>query len=164
MDEKQPAHRFETASAGQTQALGERIGRAIDQSVVIGLCGELGAGKTQLAKGICLGLGSDQLATSPTFSLCNYYQGRMPIVHVDTFRLKSAEELPELGLEDALADASVVLIEWADRFKAELLPLDLEIRIASTAPSDSRSLELRLHSPAGRRWWNRFQNTSASAI
>lgn len=114
-------------------ALGVGLGRSFSGGEVIGLCGDLGAGKTHLAKGIAEGLGSGEAVSSPTFSLVQEYGGgRLRMAHFDFYRVGSADELLELGWDEYLEDCGVVVVEWADRFP-ELMPdptrwLRIEVR------------------------------------
>jgi tRNA threonylcarbamoyladenosine biosynthesis protein TsaE len=103
-------------SADETLALGEAWGRAAAAGLVIGLTGDLGAGKTQLAKGIARGLGITGRVHSPTFTLVNEYTGgRLPMFHVDLYRLPGAKEIAGAGLEEYFQPAGVSVIEWVER-------------------------------------------------
>ena len=104
-----------------TAAAGERLGARLGPGDVVGLTGELGAGKTCFVQGLTRGLGVTTPATSPTFVLVNEYRGRLPVHHVDVYRTQSLSELLDLGLEDLLGGDGVTLVEWADRC-APLLP------------------------------------------
>jgi tRNA threonylcarbamoyladenosine biosynthesis protein TsaE len=105
-----------TTSAEATEALGESLGRASTGGEVIALVGPLGAGKTCLVRGLARGLGiPSEEVTSPTFILVHEYDGRLPMVHVDLFRVEAAEALHELGLEEYLGSAAMTVIEWADK-------------------------------------------------
>jgi tRNA threonylcarbamoyladenosine biosynthesis protein TsaE len=93
--------------------------------MVISLVGDLGAGKTQLTTAIAAGLGiNPDLVSSPTFMLIQEYQGRIPLFHFDTYRLKDIHEFEDLGVDEYFYGEGVCLVEWGDRFK-ELLPDDL---------------------------------------
>jgi len=106
----------ETFRAGRDEAARVRAGE------VLALVGDLGAGKTQWVKGLAAGLGSDATVTSPTFTLIHEYPGgRLPLYHVDCYRLERPEELLGIGLDDYLDGRGVLVIEWADKFP-ELLP------------------------------------------
>ena len=108
-----------TASEEQTHAAGLLLGGLLEGGEVIELCGPLGAGKTQFAKGLALGLGVpvEEPVVSPTFVLVRQYSGRLTFYHCDAYRLHAAEELESLGLDEVLGDPdAVVAIEWADRF------------------------------------------------
>ena len=99
---------------------------------IVLLFGDLGVGKTTLTQGICQGLGLDkgEYIRSPTFTLVNLYQGRIPINHIDLYRLESFAEIEALGLEEYLFSNSVSLIEWSEKLRQESDPTgDLELGI-----------------------------------
>ena len=102
-----------TSSAEETQRLGQQIGRCVTAGMVIGLCGDLGAGKTCLVKGIATGLGiAAEEVVSPTFTLVTeHYRGRIPLYHLDLYRLEGVA-LEELGFEEYLFGQGVAVIEW----------------------------------------------------
>lgn len=104
-----------------TAVAGECLGARLGPGDVVGLTGELGAGKTCFVQGLARGLGVRTPATSPTFVLVNEYRGRLPVHHVDVYRTHTLTELLDLGLEELLAGDGVTVIEWADRCAA-LLP------------------------------------------
>ena len=109
-------------SAEETFAAGREEAARVRAGDVIALVGELGAGKTQWVKGLAAGLGSEATVTSPTFTLIHEYPGgRLPLYHVDCYRLEGAEELLGIGLDDYLDGGGVLVIEWADKFP-ELMP------------------------------------------
>ena len=104
-------------SPADTLALGELWGRTMQSGRVIALCGDLGAGKTQLVKGLARGLGIEERVHSPTFALVNIYSGgRLPLFHLDLYRLDSREQIIAAGLEEYLRPAGVTVIEWAERW------------------------------------------------
>ncbi len=107
---------FTTTSPEETLALGERIGSLLDGGEIILLNGELGAGKTLLARGIVQGMGPapQTRVVSPSFTLVNIYNARLDIIHVDLYRLDS-EEIAHLGLEDYMDRDHVLVVEWAER-------------------------------------------------
>ena len=123
-----------------TRAIGRAIGGVAAAGTVVALIGELGAGKTQLAKGIAEGLGVRGVVNSPTFILMNEHVGRLRLYHVDAYRLADPEEAIAAGLLDDRQSDGVVVIEWADRLGAWLPPERLEIRleIAPPGPTDRR--------------------------
>jgi tRNA threonylcarbamoyladenosine biosynthesis protein TsaE len=101
----------------ETQALGETWGREAASGLVVCLSGDLGAGKTQLAKGIAQGLGITERIHSPTFALVNQYAGgRLPLFHVDLYRLETPEQIIAAGLEEYFNPDGVSVIEWAERW------------------------------------------------
>ena len=145
--------RMLSESCEQTAKLGETLGRLLDDGSVVALIGELGAGKTVFAQGLALGLGvgPDEYVSSPSFTLINQYQGRMPVFHVDTYRLGNEAEMVALGYEEYFDPNGVTIIEWADKVR-KLLPekcIIVEFRIVDT---DSREIELKLVGqwPAGK--------------
>lgn len=115
-----------THSAAQTTRIGQRLGELLRPYDIVALFGEFGSGKTQLVKGVVQGLGSADLATSPSFVLINEYRAgperkRLPIFHVDLYRIERAQELAGIGLEELYTTGGICLIEWAER-TAGLLP------------------------------------------
>jgi tRNA threonylcarbamoyladenosine biosynthesis protein TsaE len=130
---------YRTASETETIALGQRLGRELQRGVVL-LIGNLGAGKTTLAKGIVNGLGAapQEEVSSPTFTLIHEY-GAGRVYHIDLYRLDEPREVDTLGLDDLFARDALILIEWGERFP-QLLPADrTEIHIR-TLPDDTREI------------------------
>jgi tRNA threonylcarbamoyladenosine biosynthesis protein TsaE len=112
---------FISHSPAETAALGEQWGRAAESGLVIGLCGDLGAGKTQLVKGLACGLGIAERVHSPTFALVNIYNGgRLTLFHLDLYRLDTRDQILAAGLEEYLRPAGVTVIEWAERWFGEV--------------------------------------------
>lgn len=113
-------------SPAETAALGERWGRMVRTGQVIGLSGDLGAGKTQFVKGLARGLGITTRVHSPTFALVNLYPGgRLPLYHLDLYRLETPEQILTAGLDEYLQPAGVTVIEWAERWFTEESPAGL---------------------------------------
>lgn len=109
------------------EALGREIAAGLRGGEVLGLVGGLGAGKTRFTKGLAAGLGHTGKVTSPTFALAHEYRtGRLPVFHLDFYRLESPGELVAIGWDEMLDEDGVVVAEWADRFPA-LLPAGAEI-------------------------------------
>jgi tRNA threonylcarbamoyladenosine biosynthesis protein TsaE len=106
---------FISHSAQQTQRLGARLGELLLPGDVVLLEGGLGAGKTVFAQGVAAGLGVAGPVTSPTFTLNHEYEGRVPLYHVDLYRVSGAVEAEHIGLEDYIWGEGVTLIEWPDR-------------------------------------------------
>ncbi|MGA2852799.1 MAG: tRNA (adenosine(37)-N6)-threonylcarbamoyltransferase complex ATPase subunit type 1 TsaE [Verrucomicrobiota bacterium] len=103
-------------SPAETEALGEQLGRAAKRGLVIALSGDLGAGKTQLVKGLARGLGIMARVHSPTFTLVNEYAGgRLRLFHLDLYRLETRGQILAAGLEEYLQPDGVAVIEWAGR-------------------------------------------------
>ena len=139
---------FRSSSAQQTIELGRKIGAVLLAGDVIGLAGELGSGKTWLTKGIALGLGveSEAVVTSPSFTLVNMYEGRLPIYHMDIYRLTEASEFFSAGLDEYFYMGGVAILEWADRWPELLPPHCLEVVISFVAET-TREIVLRGKSP-----------------
>ena len=113
---------FISASAAETEAAGGRLAEKIRAGDVLALVGDLGAGKTQFVKGLVGALGSNEVVTSPTFTLVHEYQGsRLPIYHFDFYRIESLAALRAIGFDELVFGDGVSVIEWADRF-AEAIP------------------------------------------
>lgn len=110
-------------SPERTARWGRELGTLLNGGDVVALVGELGAGKTTLTQGIVRGLGvaEGHYIGSPTFTLINEYEGRVPVYHLDFYRIESPAELVQLGLEEYLDGEGVAIIEWADKIEA-LLP------------------------------------------
>ena len=106
---------LETTSESATAALAESFGRRIDAGVCICLIGSLGVGKSVFVRGLCRGLGIDEDVLSPTFILFEEYRGRLPVVHLDLYRLEHESDIEELGAFDRVGDGSVVVVEWGER-------------------------------------------------
>ncbi len=106
-------------------ALGRQLAVELSAGEVVGLVGDLGAGKTHLVQGILEGLGAGRPAVSPTFSLVHEHNdGRIPAAHFDFYRMKSPEEALGMGWDEYLAGEHLLLVEWADRFDGALMPED----------------------------------------
>jgi tRNA threonylcarbamoyladenosine biosynthesis protein TsaE len=135
---------FRTASEEETIALGERLARTLPQGATVLLIGNLGAGKTTLAKGIVQGLGAAaaEEVSSPTFTLIHEYGSPAAVYHVDLYRLESAREAAGLGLDELFDSPVVVIVEWGERF-AELMPRErIEIRLRA-GEGDEREIEVQ---------------------
>lgn len=140
---------FITHSESETEALGAALGRLLQPGDVLALVGDLGAGKTCLARGVARGLGIDEPVTSPTFILVAEYATAcgFPLYHADCYRLdRAAPEAQAIGLDELLLDDGVAIVEWAERIES-LLPTD-HLRITLTALDDTRrELTFAPHGP-----------------
>jgi tRNA threonylcarbamoyladenosine biosynthesis protein TsaE len=116
-----PMATFISHNPADTESLGEQWGRDARSGWIIGLSGDLGAGKTQLVNGVARGLGSGARVTSPTFTLVHEYPGgRLPLFHLDLYRLSSREEIIRAGLEQYLTrPRGVAVVEWIERWLAD---------------------------------------------
>ncbi len=139
---------LETRSPEQTQAFGQRLGKIAYPGDVILLVGKLGAGKTCLTQGIAWGLGIKEYAASPSFVLVRELYGRLPLYHIDFYRLENLEEIDELGLDEYFYGKGVSVVEWAEKALELLPPENLLIEMEHVAENERR---LRLK-PTGRRY------------
>jgi tRNA threonylcarbamoyladenosine biosynthesis protein TsaE len=140
--------RLNSSSPEQTQLLGEKLGQLAQKADVVLLTGELGAGKTCLVQGIARGLGVKEYAFSPSFVILREYHGRLPLYHIDFYRLDDIEEIAGLGLEEYFYGDGVCVVEWADK-GLEVLPRDnllIDMRYVSTSRT-TRSLCLKPRGP-----------------
>ena len=133
--------RVRSASTDATIELGAALGRHAEPGDLICLWGDLGAGKTQVAKGIARGLGIDATVNSPTFILMAEYPGRLPLFHVDLYRLADATDALAGGVVDDRQADGVTVVEWPERMAAVLPTGRLDVRIDGTG-DDVRDIEL----------------------
>ena len=151
--------RTETGSADETLALAEAVGTLLRPGDVVVLAGDLGSGKTTFAKGVGRALAVDEPVVSPTFTIVRQYDGRLPLVHVDVYRLDHLQELHDLGLEELIDDAAVTLVEWGDAVAAYLPSERLEVRLEPGAADDDRVVTLV---SAGPSWFARGDALAAA--
>jgi tRNA threonylcarbamoyladenosine biosynthesis protein TsaE len=134
-----------------TSQLGTSLATAAQAGDLVCLWGDLGAGKTHLAKAFGAGLGVTETIVSPSFVLMGEYEGRLPLFHIDLYRLADASDALAGGLIDDRQTAGVTLVEWPERL-GEALPADrLDVRIAGSG-DESRTIELVAGTPAYRRY------------
>ena len=141
--------RFVTTSTEETIALGARLGAVLEAGDVLVLTGDLGAGKTQLTKGLAAGMGITDDVTSPTFNILMVYEGkRMPLYHFDLYRLDDPDQLEDIGFYDALEGDGPCAIEWGEQFADEIGPERLDVYLTrldgQAAPGEEPPRELRL--------------------
>ncbi|HEX7371620.1 MAG TPA: tRNA (adenosine(37)-N6)-threonylcarbamoyltransferase complex ATPase subunit type 1 TsaE [Thermodesulfobacteriota bacterium] len=131
---------LKTEGPEQTMRLGRVLGATLSAGAVVALTGDLGAGKTVLAKGIAQGLGvkDEREVTSPSFVLIHEYEGRVPVYHVDLYRLQHAEEVEDLGWDELFSGRGVTLLEWAEK-ATRLLPAErIEVNIQWISPTERK--------------------------
>jgi tRNA threonylcarbamoyladenosine biosynthesis protein TsaE len=134
-----------TRSTEETLELARAVGELLRPGDVVSLVGDLGAGKTVFARGVARALGVTELVVSPTFTIVREYEGRVPLVHVDVYRIDAVQELHDLGFEEVVRDDAVTLVEWGDKVDA-LLPGDrLDVRLLPGAADDERVVEIEGH-------------------
>jgi tRNA threonylcarbamoyladenosine biosynthesis protein TsaE len=130
---------FLSRSSDETIARGREIAAKLRPPVLVLLSGDLGSGKTTLTKGIISGLGAarEEDVTSPTFTLVHVFHNHCKVYHVDLYRVENFHDLESLGLEDALAEQAVVIVEWSERFTLRTDWPSIQIRLEH-AGGDSR--------------------------
>lgn len=128
----------------ETNQFGIRLGKMLKSGDVVCLNGELGAGKTTLTKSIGLGLDVDDYITSPTFSLINEYDGRVPLYHFDVYRLENTEELYDLGFDEYFYGRGVSVIEWADKIESFLPEERIVLDIENIDNTDKRKINITI--------------------
>ena len=153
------ALRLWSADETTTRAIGAALAEVLGPGDVVGLAGDLGAGKTRLVQGAADALGADGPVLSPSFMLVREYDGYPPIHHVDAYRLSGPLELEDLGLEDVLSTDAVVFVEWADRVAAALPESWLEL-VLHIRDDDRREIEARPHGPT----WARRADRLATVL
>ena len=132
---------FLTNSPEETEALGAALGRALRPGTVVAYRGDLGAGKTAFTRGLAKGLGCREPVTSPTYTIVNeYLSGRMPLFHFDMYRLRSADDLFDIGWEDYLDRGGVCAVEWSENV-AEAMEGAVTVAIEKTG-EDSRRITI----------------------
>lgn len=124
-----------------TERIGERLAAALPGGSIIRVLGQLGMGKTALARGIARGLGISERITSPSYPLIQEYPGSPGLTHVDLYRIHNADELDELGLIERIGDPDwIILIEWADRVPADTFGPAMEVQLLPGETMDQRSI------------------------
>ncbi len=136
--------RFETADAQSTRRVGEELGATLQAGDLITLSGPLGAGKTTFVQGLARGLGCETAVTSPTFVLMVEHEGRLPLVHIDAYRLENLcyDAIRDAGVLDAVErDDAVTVIEWPERI-ADFLPAPRFRVTFAPGDGDARTIEI----------------------
>jgi len=133
-----------THSPEQTLEFGRRLGSQLKPGAIVALIGGLGAGKTWFAKGLALGLEvpNHEYVNSPAFDIIHEYKGRLPVVHMDFYRLDALSETDRMWIDEYLRSDNVVIIEWADKFISDFAPTYLKVEIQLGSGEDDRCFHL----------------------
>lgn len=129
-----------TNSEEETILLGNKIASSLKPGDIIALYGDLGSGKTRLVKGICEGLKVNDMVNSPTFMLVNEYSSEIigAVYHFDLYRMKTENEILEMGFKDYLIDNAVILIEWPEHIERQLPAKTIKIHLSHSAESENQ--------------------------
>jgi tRNA threonylcarbamoyladenosine biosynthesis protein TsaE len=145
-----------TPTADDTRAVGEALAPLLCARDVLVLTGELGAGKTTLVQGIARGLGADEHVASPTFTLVReYVSGRLPVAHVDVYRLERVQDVVELALEELAGGEGVLVVEWGDAVEELLADDRLRLTLTGEDPTGATEARRILVEPRGPSWSER---------
>ncbi len=132
---------FKTKTSDETIKLGELIGNLLKPGDVIAMTGTLAAGKTTITKGIAKALNISEDITSPTFCLISEYEGRLPLYHMDVYRLEGSEDFINLGVDEMLYGNGVCIIEWSEKVKSELPKKSILMKI-TPVENEMREIEI----------------------
>lgn len=144
---------LETASEAETRELAAALAALLRPGDVVLLVGELGSGKTRFVQGLAEGLGVRERVLSPSFTLLRHYRGRLPLDHMDAYRLEGPHDLFELGIEEYLGGEGVLVVEWGDRVREFFTGDRLEVEMRFTEDDDRRCMVFR---PYGVSWEERL--------
>lgn len=151
--------RVVTRSVDETRSLGAALAAHLRPGDLLLLAGDLGSGKTALAQGVAAGLGVTEPVVSPSFTIVREYEARIPLAHVDVYRLDRVQELHDLGLDEIVDGGHVTLIEWGDAVAAALPGERLLVRLEAGSTDDERVVSLVPHGAA---WRGRLEELEAA--
>jgi tRNA threonylcarbamoyladenosine biosynthesis protein TsaE len=152
--------RLRTPSAEATRELAAAIGPLLGGGDVLVLAGDLGAGKTTFTQGLAVSLGVTAPVTSPTFTLVHEYTGRVPVVHIDVYRLEHLQEVHDLGFDELVGGDAIAVVEWGDVL-GPLLPPD-RLHVAFEYASDDENTRVVSLTPYGVTWATRIDELTAA--
>jgi tRNA threonylcarbamoyladenosine biosynthesis protein TsaE len=147
----------ETASAAETEAVAADLAARLRPGDIVLVSGELGAGKTTFVQGIAAGLGYTGQVVSPTFTLVREYRGRLPIHHVDVYRLDRVQDVLDLGLDEAIAEGGILLVEWGDVVEGLLPTEHLLVTLTYEGDDETRTIALEGVGPSWRLRWEQLE-------
>jgi tRNA threonylcarbamoyladenosine biosynthesis protein TsaE len=149
---------FASSSPEETRALGEALGRVLQEGDFVGLVGDLGAGKTELARGVARGVGiPDEAVTSPTFSIVHQHHGRIRLTHADLYRLTGPPDLDGTGFHELRDGPGATLAEWVDRVPGAAPPDAMRIVLVDTAET-ARELVVTTSGPRSEHLLQRWKD------
>ena len=149
---------FSSASPEETRALGEALGRVLQEGDFVGLVGDLGAGKTELARGIARGVGlRDEDVTSPSFSIVHQHRGRIRLTHADLYRLNGPADLDGTGFHELRDGPGATLVEWVDRIPGAAPPDAMRIVLLDSA-ENARELVITTSGPRSEHLLQRWKD------
>lgn len=145
-----------SGTADETFALGQALGRVLEEGDFVGLSGQLGAGKTLFSRGVADGAGVPlDDVSSPTYSIIQSYRGRLALHHADLYRLRSEEDLFSTGYQDLLDGEGAFLVEWVEQVPSAAPADALRVKLVVTTP-DTRTLEVATSGPRSEALWARW--------
>jgi tRNA threonylcarbamoyladenosine biosynthesis protein TsaE len=149
---------FASSSPEETRTLGEALGRVLQEGDFVGLVGDLGAGKTELARGVARGVGiPDEAVTSPTFSIVHQHHGRIRLTHADLYRLTGPPDLDGTGFHELRDGPGATLVEWVDRVPGAAPPDAMRIVLVDTAET-ARELVVTTSGPRSEHLLQRWKD------
>jgi tRNA threonylcarbamoyladenosine biosynthesis protein TsaE len=144
-------------SAEETRAVGRALAEILTGGDVVSLTGDLGAGKTTFVQGAADGLGVGEPVLSPTFTLVREYEGRMPVTHMDVYRLDRIQDVLDLGFEELVDRGGILFLEWGDAIESLLPESYLEVELVLAGESEQRSVRMSAQGAAWQRRWRRLE-------
>jgi len=153
---------LEVSKPEQTMLCGEIMGKLIPRGSIVGLTGDLGAGKTVFAKGLARGLGIEEEPNSPTFVIMSCYEGSVPLFHFDVYRLSGGAEFEDTGYEEFFYGDGISVVEWADKIR-DVLPANaviIDIQSPPQGAEESRTIKVTGEG----QWLLSFRNTAEQAL
>ena len=127
-----------TTSAEETETVGRALAGTLTAGTLLALRGDLGAGKTAFVRGLAAGLGCEGRVTSPTFTIVNEYEGKLPLFHFDLYRLEGEDELYDIGFDEYLARGGVCAVEWSERAPEAMAAAQVQVTISRLDESTRR--------------------------
>lgn len=140
---------FSSSSPEDTEKLGECLGSVVKKRYIICLSGDLGVGKTEFVKGLARGMGIEDYITSPTFTIVNEYQGRLPLYHFDVYRINDVDEMYEIGCEEYFFGDGVTVIEWAEIIESIIPKENIQIDISKDLEISENHRNIRIKTNGG---------------